>query len=482
MVSSAGRTRSVPTAARAAADRRRRWAPTSIVAALLLTAAVAQAPAAGAVDDEPVAVNGITWSVRGDGTFLYGSRTDVQLMGDWDGNGTTTPGVFRSGRWYLRNSRTSGVADLVVGYGDPGDVPVVGDWDGDGRTGIGVVRGNRWYLRNTLTTGVAEVSLAYGNPGDLPVTGDWDGDRRAGIGVVRAGTWYLRNALSSGVAQLSFRYGDPGDVAVAGDWDANGRTGIGIVRGATWYLRESLSSGVAEQVLTHGACGQGVLSTSGARPVAPVPISLRGTEWSVLPTTSKVVALTFDAGANADGVASILATLRAQGVPATFFLTGDWAYRFPNEARAVAATHPVGNHTVSHPDLTTLSDAAVRAQVLGADVTIRAVTGQDTRPWFRFPYGARDARTIGLVNCASYGSVRWTVDTLGWQGTSGGQSVATVVQRVLSTLRPGQIVLMHVGSNPTDGSTLDAAALPTVITELRARGYGFVTLDAFLGS
>jgi len=82
------------------------------------------------------------------------------------------------------------------------------------------------------------------------------------------------------------------------------------------------------------------------------------------------------------------------------------------------------------------------------------------------------------VNSLSYGSVRWTVDTLGWQGTSGGQSVDTVVRRVLDNLTPGEIVLMHVGSNPNDGSTLDADALPRVIDELRARGYGFVTIRA----
>jgi peptidoglycan/xylan/chitin deacetylase (PgdA/CDA1 family) len=50
---------------------------------------------------------------------------------------------------------------------------------------------------------------------------------------------------------------------------------------------------------------------------------------------------------------------------------------------------------------------------------------------------------------------------------------------VLAGLSPGEIVLMHVGSNPNDGSTLDAQALPRIITELRNRGYGFVTLDEF---
>jgi len=55
------------------------------------------------------------------------------------------------------------------------------------------------------------------------------------------------------------------------------------------------------------------------------------------------------------------------------------------------------------------------------------------------------------------------------------------VGRVLAAAAPGEIVLMHVGSNPTDGSTLDADALPSVIAGLRAQGYGFTTLRAMQG-
>jgi peptidoglycan-N-acetylglucosamine deacetylase len=108
------------------------------------------------------------------------------------------------------------------------------------------------------------------------------------------------------------------------------------------------------------------------------------------------------------------------------------------------------------------------------------VTGRTTKPWFRFPYGDRDARTIALVNGEGYGSIRWSVDTLGWQGTSGGMTVDKVVARVLDTATPGHIVLMHVGSHPTDGSMLDAEALPRIISGLRDRGYRFVTLPQAL--
>lgn len=52
----------------------------------------------------------------------------------------------------------------------------------------------------------------------------------------------------------------------------------------------------------------------------------------------------------------------------------------------------------------------------------------------------------------------------------------------MGALRPGEIVLMHLGSNPQDGTTLDADALPDVIDRMRAAGYGFVTLDALLST
>jgi peptidoglycan-N-acetylglucosamine deacetylase len=212
-----------------------------------------------------------------------------------------------------------------------------------------------------------------------------------------------------------------------------------------------------------------------------LPPSLVGTEWNVLPTTRKVVALTFDCGANAAGVPSILRTLRATGTPATFFLTGTWSEAFEKDAGEIGARYPVGNHTYSHPDLTGLASSAVAAEVEKAERIIRRTTVRDPRPLFRFPYGARNDRVIGVINELEYGSIRWTVDTLGWKGTAGGQSAESVRARVLSTLRPGAIVLMHVGSAP-DGSTLDADALPSIIKAVRARGYRFVDLTGFLAA
>lgn len=190
------------------------------------------------------------------------------------------------------------------------------------------------------------------------------------------------------------------------------------------------------------------------------------------------MALTFDAGANAAGLPSILATLAHENVPATFFLTGAWVATYPAQARTVCTQYRVGDHSRTHPHFTALTDAQIRDQILGSAATIRRVCGADPWPLFRFPFGDRDTRTIAVVNSAGYIPVGWTVDTLGWKGTSGGQSVASVVTRVIAGLRPGEVVLMHIGSNPDDHTTLDADALPTLIQSLRTRGYTFVSLDA----
>jgi peptidoglycan/xylan/chitin deacetylase (PgdA/CDA1 family) len=447
----------------------------------------AAAPSAG----RPIVVRGSTWYVRdaltggsATATFNFGASGDTPLSGDWDGNGTNTPGVVRGRTWSLRNSDTTGGADITFSYGTPGDVPIVGDWDGNGTFTPGVVRGNVWHLRNRNSSGAADTTLTYGRRSDLVIAGDWDGNGTFTPGVVRGNAWYLRNSNSTGGANVLFAYGRATDRPVVGDWDGNGTSTPGVVRNRYWYLRNANSGGAATISFAYGRPCDIAMSTESAlvrdRGGRSLRSSLAGVHLTTLPTSAKVVALTFDAGANADGVPSILATLESKCVPATFFLTGDWVRNFPQNARTIGLRYPVGNHTNTHPHLTTLSDAAVRSEIVQGQSAIQSATKYDPRPMFRFPFGESNASTLSIANGLRYASVRWTVDTLGWQGTSGGRSVSSVVSRVLSTLRPGQIVLMHVGSHPTDRSTLDADALPRIIDELRARGYTFVTVNQYM--
>ncbi len=210
-----------------------------------------------------------------------------------------------------------------------------------------------------------------------------------------------------------------------------------------------------------------------------LPPAIVAGELVRLQTRRHVVALTFDGGGNAEGARGVLALLRREHVSATFFLTGHFVKTYPALARAVGRRYPVGNHTANHLDLRRLSTSRATREIAEAERTIRRGTGRDPRPYFRFPYGARDARTLRIAHRLGYESVRWTVDTWGWMGKSR-QSVSRAVRRVVDHLVPGEIVLMHLGAS-RDRSTIDTKALPGVIRAVRARGYRFVTLVGVRG-
>ncbi len=217
--------------------------------------------------------------------------------------------------------------------------------------------------------------------------------------------------------------------------------------------------------------------------VGRLPERWTGRSLTRLPTHRKVVAMTFDGGANAAGVRPILRSLSRHDVAATFFVTGDFARGHRAEMRRiVAAGHRVANHSVNHPDFQDLSTRQRVRQIRTAGRQITAITGRTPAPWFRFPFGSYDQAAVRTANDLGYAVMGWTVDTLGWMGTSGGQSVRSVTRKVMAGARPGAIMMMHLGSNPDDGSTLDAKALPRTLSKLKAAGYGFVTLDEVLAA
>lgn len=174
----------------------------------------------------------------------FGAKGDQVLLCDWNGDGIDTPGIFRSGLWQLTDSnQPDGPITASFGFGDPGDVAVCGDWTGQGKDTVGVLRNGAWYLRTSSGGGPHQILVGYGGPGDVPVIGDWDGDRRDDIAVVRGNAWYLDAGLSGGGAEWQLLYGDPGDRPVVGDWNGDGTDTVGIVRNGSWYLRNAPRSG-----------------------------------------------------------------------------------------------------------------------------------------------------------------------------------------------------------------------------------------------
>jgi phospholipase/lecithinase/hemolysin len=248
--------------------------PTTTAHAVIGQAALAALPTPGETIGtvDPAT---LTWYLRNTNNpgapniapFAYGGAHWTAVVGDWDGNGSTTIAAIdpQTMTWYLRNSNSAGAPDFTpFAYGGPGWLPVVGDWDGDGRDSIGVFDPGTgtWYLRNSNSAGAPDIQpFVYGLPGWLPVAGDWDGDGSDSIGIFdpSTATWYLRNSNSAGAPDIQpFAYGGVGWTPVAGDWDGDGVTTVGAINPArmTWFLRNSNSAGSFDiPPVTYGSPG-----------------------------------------------------------------------------------------------------------------------------------------------------------------------------------------------------------------------------------
>ena len=141
-------------------------------------------------DDNPS-----SWT-PGDASGQFGKAGDIPIVGDWDGNGVTQHGVFRSengkGYFYLDMdySLSWTLGDRWGQFGNAGDIPIVMDYYGFGSDNVGVFRDGNWYIDtdDTLTWTIGDESGQFGKSGDVPMVGDWLGIGWDDVGVYRPST------------------------------------------------------------------------------------------------------------------------------------------------------------------------------------------------------------------------------------------------------------------------------------------------------
>jgi peptidoglycan-N-acetylglucosamine deacetylase len=200
--------------------------------------------------------------------------------------------------------------------------------------------------------------------------------------------------------------------------------------------------------------------------------SVSATEIALGTTSRPRIALTFDAGGPSEPTARILDILAKHHIHSTFFITGDWANLNPDLVRRIHNEgHEIGNHTMHHPDLRTLSDQGVCTELNQAEQVISSLTGVTTRPYYRPPYGGRDTRVRTLAAQIGYRTVYWTIDTLDWQTTATPDSITKIV---MTNIKNGAIILMHAGSQ-VESETLDE-----LMTKIEQMGYQTVTVTQVL--
>lgn len=186
--------------------------------------------------------------------------------------------------------------------------------------------------------------------------------------------------------------------------------------------------------------------------------------------TSAAVALTFDDGPQPVFTPQVLDVLQRYDVPATFFCIGSQVQEYPEIVRQTFEEgNVVGNHTWSHPDLTTLSPDVIRWQLSSTSAIIQQTTGV-VPTFFRPPYGATNTMVRSIAAQLGLVQTGWTIDTDDWQRPG----VPIIVSTVLSEVRPGSIILMHDGGGDRSQTV---QALPQIIQGLQQRGFTFTTLS-----
>ena len=185
----------------------------------------------------------------------------------------------------------------------------------------------------------------------------------------------------------------------------------------------------------------------------------------------KKIALTIDAAWDDDKTPFILQTLARYNVKATFFLCGFWAEAYPDQVRAISdAGHTIGNHSMTHPHMNSLSAAQITEEIEKLDDLLESITGRRTT-LFRAPYGEYNDSVIKTVRAAGHEPIQWSIDTIDWKPERSSQ---TILDTVLKKLKDGAIILCH-----NNGYKIEEY-LPTLIETAMANGYTFVTVDELL--
>lgn len=157
---------------------------------------------------------------------------------------------------------------------------------------------------------------------------------------------------------------------------------------------------------------KGVLAVTGANVTVSNSVNGRQLPIYCVDTTEKKIALTFDAAWGNEDTAQILGILKKHGVRVTFFMTGGWVESYPDDVKAIlAAGHDLGNHSENHKNMSQLSDAEKKEELMKVHEKVRTLTGYEMF-LFRPPYGDYDNAVVNVAKENGYYTIQWDVETL----------------------------------------------------------------------
>jgi polysaccharide deacetylase family sporulation protein PdaB len=186
-------------------------------------------------------------------------------------------------------------------------------------------------------------------------------------------------------------------------------------------------------------------------------------------TNKKQIALTFDGAWGNEDTSTLLDILERQNVTATFFFTGGWISKYPDDVKTILAKgHEIGNHSENHKQMSKLSKEQCKEEIQIVHDKVKELTGIEMTV-FRPPFGDYNDTVIRVANELGYHVIQWDVDSLDWKDYGCDSILHTVTNH--KHLGNGSIILMHNGAKYTKD------ALEQMIINLKEQGYEFVKVS-----
>lgn len=189
----------------------------------------------------------------------------------------------------------------------------------------------------------------------------------------------------------------------------------------------------------------------------------------------KEVALTFNISWGDTKALPIIDILQKEGIKkTTFFLSASWAERHPDIVERIAKDgHEIGIKGYDYKNYTELEDNQIKKDIYKAQDVYKKL-GVKTVSFIRTPDGNFDSRVVKLADSLGYSVIHWSIDSNDWNNPG----VDQITKNVLSKTKGGDIVLFHA----SDSAKQTADALPTIIKELKKKGYSFVSVSDMLNN
>ena len=243
----------------------------------------------------------------------------------------------------------------------------------------------------------------------------------------------------------------------------------------SWQKSQAASASLLSESTSWGLSFQ----KEGERPVGNATINDLGKyhAYYAEDTNEKKIYLTFDAGYENGNTPRILDALKKHQVPATFFVVGNFISDNPDLIRRmVSEGHTVGNHTMTHPDMSGISSKDdFLKQLNGVEELYESVTGEKMSKFYRPPQGIYSTSNLVMAQELGYSTLFWSLAYVDWiQNQQPSREEA--FQKLLGRIHPGAIVLLH-NTSSTNGLILD-----DLLTKWEEMGYRFCSLKELTGA